>query len=91
MVPRRTWRAPPLGACAGAGLGWACACDFRYAAASARFNVAFLDVGVAGDMGGPWTLALPLRSGLRVAGMLLLAPWKGPADRNSLDAVAASA
>ncbi len=45
------------GACAGAGLGWACACDLRYAAASARFNTAFLDVGVAGDMGGPWTLA----------------------------------
>jgi 2-(1,2-epoxy-1,2-dihydrophenyl)acetyl-CoA isomerase len=44
------------GACAGAGLGWACACDFRIAAQSARFNVAFLDVGVAGDMGGPWTL-----------------------------------
>lgn len=44
------------GACAGAGLGWACACDFRFAAESARFNVAFLDVGVAGDMGGPWTL-----------------------------------
>lgn len=45
------------GACAGAGLGWALACDFRFAAASARFNVAFLDVGVAGDMGGPWSLA----------------------------------
>jgi len=45
------------GACAGAGLGWACACDFRIAAESARFNTAFLDVGVAGDMGGPWTLA----------------------------------
>jgi len=44
------------GACAGAGLGWACACDFRFAAQSARFNVAFLDVGVAGDMGGPWSL-----------------------------------
>jgi 2-(1,2-epoxy-1,2-dihydrophenyl)acetyl-CoA isomerase len=44
------------GACAGAGLGWACACDLRFAAESARFNVAFLDVGVAGDMGGPWTL-----------------------------------
>jgi 2-(1,2-epoxy-1,2-dihydrophenyl)acetyl-CoA isomerase len=44
------------GACAGAGLGWACACDLRFAAASARFNTAFLDVGVAGDMGGPWTL-----------------------------------
>jgi 2-(1,2-epoxy-1,2-dihydrophenyl)acetyl-CoA isomerase len=45
------------GACAGAGFGWACACDFRYAAASARFNTAFLEVGVAGDMGGPWTLS----------------------------------
>jgi 2-(1,2-epoxy-1,2-dihydrophenyl)acetyl-CoA isomerase len=44
------------GACAGAGFGWACACDFRFAAQSARFNTAFLDVGVAGDMGGPWTL-----------------------------------
>jgi len=44
------------GACAGAALGWACACDFRFAAQSAKFNVAFLDVGVAGDMGGPWTL-----------------------------------
>jgi 2-(1,2-epoxy-1,2-dihydrophenyl)acetyl-CoA isomerase len=45
------------GACAGAGFGWACACDFRFAAASARFNTAFLEVGIAGDMGGPWTLA----------------------------------
>jgi len=45
------------GACAGAGLGWALACDFRFAAESARFNVAFLDVGVAGDMGGPWSLS----------------------------------
>src|SRR5262249_25452259 len=45
------------GACAGAGLGWALACDLRFAAASARFNTAFLEVGVAGDMGGPWTLS----------------------------------
>ena len=44
------------GACAGAGFGWACACDFRIASETARFNSAFLDVGVAGDMGGPWTL-----------------------------------
>lgn len=44
------------GACAGAGLGWACACDFRFATPNARFNTAFLDVGVAGDMGGPWSL-----------------------------------
>jgi 2-(1,2-epoxy-1,2-dihydrophenyl)acetyl-CoA isomerase len=44
------------GACAGAGLGWALACDLRVASRSAKFNTAFLDVGVAGDMGGPWTL-----------------------------------
>lgn len=44
------------GACAGAGLGWACACDIRLAAASAKFNTAFLGVAVAGDMGLPWSL-----------------------------------
>lgn len=44
------------GACAGAGFGWACACDLRVASETARFNTAFLDVGVGGDMGGPWTL-----------------------------------
>jgi 2-(1,2-epoxy-1,2-dihydrophenyl)acetyl-CoA isomerase len=44
------------GACAGAGFGWACACDLRIASETAKFNTAFLDVGVAGDMAGPWTL-----------------------------------
>lgn len=44
------------GACAGAGLAWAAACDLRVASDRARFNVAFLRVGVAGDMGGAWTL-----------------------------------
>lgn len=44
------------GACAGAGLGYALACDLRYAAEGARMNTAFLDVAVAGDMGVPWTL-----------------------------------
>ena len=45
------------GATAGAGFGWACACDLRVASSSAVFNVAFLAVGVAGDMGLPWTLS----------------------------------
>jgi len=45
------------GACAGAGLAWACACDLRYAAAEARFNVAFRDAGLSGDFGGTWTLS----------------------------------
>jgi 2-(1,2-epoxy-1,2-dihydrophenyl)acetyl-CoA isomerase len=62
------------GACAGAGLGWACACDLRLAAASARFNTAFLDVGVAGDMGGPWTLSRLL--GPAVARELYFLPGK---------------
>lgn len=44
------------GACAGAGLAWAAACDLRIASDRARFNVAFLQVGVAGDMGGAWTI-----------------------------------
>jgi 2-(1,2-epoxy-1,2-dihydrophenyl)acetyl-CoA isomerase len=44
------------GVCAGAGLSLAAACDLRIASETARFNSAFLDVGVAGDMGGPWTL-----------------------------------
>jgi len=44
------------GACAGAGLSWACACDVRFAAASAKFNVAFRNAGLSGDFGGTWTL-----------------------------------
>jgi len=44
------------GPCAGAGFGWACACDLRFAADTATFSSAFLNVASAGDMGGPWTL-----------------------------------
>jgi 2-(1,2-epoxy-1,2-dihydrophenyl)acetyl-CoA isomerase len=44
------------GACAGAGLGWACACDVRVCDETAKINTAFLDAGVAGDMGVPWTM-----------------------------------
>ena len=44
------------GACAGAGFGWACACDLRYASDRAVFNSAFLGVGISGDMAGPWLL-----------------------------------
>ena len=45
------------GSVAGAGLGWACGCDLRVATRSAKFNTAFLDVGVAGDMALPWSLS----------------------------------
>ncbi len=66
------------GACAGAGLGWACACDLRYVARSARLNTAFLDVAVAGDMGLPWTL--PRLIGAGAARELSMLPRKLSAD-----------
>ena len=66
------------GACAGAGLGWACACDLRYVARSAELNTAFLDVAVAGDMGLPWTL--PRLIGAGAARELSMLPRKLSAD-----------
>lgn len=66
------------GACAGAALGWAAACDFRFASSTARFNAAFLDVAVAGDMGGPWTL--PRLVGAAKARELYFMPGKFDAD-----------
>jgi 2-(1,2-epoxy-1,2-dihydrophenyl)acetyl-CoA isomerase len=51
------------GGCAGAGFGWACACDLRVADETAVLNTAFLDVGVAGDMGVPWSLSRLVGSG----------------------------
>ena len=44
------------GGCAGAGLGWAAACDLRWASTRAKFSTAFLNVGVSGDMGVAWSL-----------------------------------
>ena len=44
------------GPCAGGALALACACDLRYAAASARFVTAFARVGLSGDFGGTATL-----------------------------------
>lgn len=45
------------GPVAGAGLSWACGCDIRVAARGAIFRTGFLNVGVAGDFGLPWTLS----------------------------------
>jgi 2-(1,2-epoxy-1,2-dihydrophenyl)acetyl-CoA isomerase len=62
------------GACAGAGLGWASACDLRLCDETARFNTAFLDVGLSGDMGGTWFL--PRILGAAKARELYLLPGK---------------
>jgi 2-(1,2-epoxy-1,2-dihydrophenyl)acetyl-CoA isomerase len=45
------------GACAGAGLGIALACDLRLAAEGARLTTAFAKVGFSGDFGITWPLA----------------------------------
>lgn len=73
------------GACAGAGLGWAAACDIRYATRSANFNSAFLGVGISGDMAGPWLL--PRIIGAARAREVMLMPGKfsaGEAERIGL-------
>jgi 2-(1,2-epoxy-1,2-dihydrophenyl)acetyl-CoA isomerase len=44
------------GGCAGAGMGWAMACDFRFASEESRFATAFLTVAASGDMGLIWSL-----------------------------------
>ena len=62
------------GACAGAGLGWATACDLRVCDDTAKFNTAFLDVGMSGDMAGSWFL--PRIVGAGKARELYLLPGK---------------
>ncbi len=57
----RSLRAPVIaavnGLANGGGLALALACEIRYAAASARFNAAFVKVGMTGcDMGVSWLL-----------------------------------
>ena len=44
------------GGCAGAAMGWATACDLRFATARSRFSTGFLNVCVSGDMGLVWGL-----------------------------------
>jgi 2-(1,2-epoxy-1,2-dihydrophenyl)acetyl-CoA isomerase len=44
------------GACAGGGIAWAAACDFRFATPRCTFSTAYLRIGVPGDMGLIWTL-----------------------------------
>jgi 2-(1,2-epoxy-1,2-dihydrophenyl)acetyl-CoA isomerase len=44
------------GACAGAALSWACACDIRIGAENVIFRTGFLTAGLSGDFGGTWLL-----------------------------------
>jgi enoyl-CoA hydratase/carnithine racemase len=59
------------GPAAGAGLSLALACDLRVASTAAKFNAAFIRVGLTGgDMGSSWLL--PRIVGLGIANELLL-------------------
>lgn len=58
------------GAAAGGGMAFSAACDIRVADATARFNAAFIRVGLSGgDVGASWTL--PRLVGLSRASELL--------------------
>src|SRR3954468_2729782 len=60
------------GTAAGAGLGIACACDFRIGATGSRYTTAFTGIGLTADSGLSWTLPRLVGSG-RAAALLLLA------------------
>jgi 2-(1,2-epoxy-1,2-dihydrophenyl)acetyl-CoA isomerase len=60
------------GACAGAGMGLALACDLRLAADGAKFTTAFAKVGFSGDFGITWPLVRTLGEA-RAKELLLLA------------------
>lgn len=66
------------GACAGAGMSIACACDMRIASFDAKFNTAFQTAGVPGDFGITWFL--PRLVGPARARRLLLDPFKHAAS-----------
>ena len=62
------------GGCAGAGFAWAAACDLRIAADSARFSVAFLELGLSSELGLAW--AMPRILGASAAREVLFLPRK---------------
>jgi 2-(1,2-epoxy-1,2-dihydrophenyl)acetyl-CoA isomerase len=63
------------GAAAGAGLGIACACDFRIGAAGSRYTTAFTGIGLTADTGLSWTLPRLVGSGRAVALLMLAEPF----------------
>lgn len=59
------------GVCAGAGIGFALACDYRVAARSAKFSAAFAGVGLTADSGLSWSLQRAVGAS-RASAMLML-------------------
>jgi 2-(1,2-epoxy-1,2-dihydrophenyl)acetyl-CoA isomerase len=63
------------GTAAGAGLGIACACDFRIGAAGSRYTTAFTGIGLTADSGLSWTLPRLVGEGRARALLLLAEPF----------------
>lgn len=63
------------GTAAGAGLGLACALDFRIGAAGSRYTTAFAGIGLSVDSGLSWTLPRLVGEGRARALLLLAEPF----------------
>ncbi len=63
------------GTTAGAGMGLACACDLRIAAAGSRWTTAFTGIGLTADSGLSWTLPRLVGAGRATALLLLAEPF----------------
>ena len=63
------------GSAAGAGLGIACAADFRIGASGARHTTAFAGIGLTADSGLSWTLPRLVGAGRAQALLLLAEPF----------------
>src|SRR5688500_9462442 len=63
------------GTAAGAGLGIACACDFRIGAAGSRYTTAFSGIGLTADSGLSWSLPRLVGTGRALALLLLAEPF----------------
>ena len=74
------------GAAAGAGAAFAFACDFRVAAQTATFTMAFSRIGLAADSGSSWTLQR-LVGMAKAKELLLLSPTLSASDALELGLV----
>jgi 2-(1,2-epoxy-1,2-dihydrophenyl)acetyl-CoA isomerase len=63
------------GTAAGAGLGLACALDFRIGATGARYTTAFAGIGLTADSGLSWSLPRLVGAGRATALLLLAEPF----------------
>jgi 2-(1,2-epoxy-1,2-dihydrophenyl)acetyl-CoA isomerase len=74
------------GACAGAGMSLALACDIRISSDTLKFTTAFAKVGLSGDFGGTWYLTQLLGSA-KAKELYLLSPLLRAEDAERLGLV----